>query len=93
MTTTHTDFDIALGQILRLPCKFIKGKSDAQPIILKTIAQELSGTGKNILPVVVRLLGEDKYQAILNTQILDALDWYTSISFGASSSIKRCRRR
>jgi hypothetical protein len=72
MTTTHTDFDIALGQILRLPCKFIKGKSDAQPIILKTIAQELSGTGKNILPVVVRLLGEDKYQAILNTQILDA---------------------
>ncbi|MBD2034030.1 hypothetical protein H6F76_03060 [Leptolyngbya sp. FACHB-321] len=64
--------DVTLGQIRRLPCKFIKGKSDTQPIILKTIAQELAGTGKNILPVVVRLVGEDKYQAILNTQILDA---------------------
>lgn len=65
-------FDIALGQILRIPCKFIKGKSDAQPIVIKAIAQELAEKGKNILPVVVRVLGEDKYQAILNTQVLDA---------------------
>lgn len=64
--------DVPLGQILRIPCKFVKGKSEAQPIIIKTISHELSATGKNILPVIVRLLGEDRYQAILNTQILDA---------------------
>ncbi|MBC7971198.1 MAG: hypothetical protein H7Z11_13950 [Verrucomicrobia bacterium] len=75
MTATQTEvspLDVTLGQIRRLPCKFIKGQSEAQPIIIKAIAQELSTTGKNILPVIVRLLGEDKYQAILNTQILDA---------------------
>jgi hypothetical protein len=64
--------DVPLGQILRIPCKFIKGKSEVQPIIIKTIAQELSLTGKNILPVIVLLLGEDRYEAILNTHILDA---------------------
>jgi hypothetical protein len=62
----------SLGQVVRLPCKFIKGKSDTQPIVIRTIAQELSATGKNILPVIVRSLGEDKYQAILNTQIVEA---------------------
>ncbi|PSB31726.1 hypothetical protein [Stenomitos frigidus] len=64
--------DVPLGQILRIPCKFVKGKSETQPIVIQTIAHELSATGKNILPVIVRLLGEDRYQAILNTQILDA---------------------
>lgn len=75
MTLTHKNtspLSISLGQILRLPCKFIKGKSDTPHIVLKTIAQELTATGKNILPVIVRYLGEDKYQAILNTQILEA---------------------
>lgn len=75
MTAAQTELsplDVTLGQIRRLPCKFIKGQSEAQPIIIKAIAQKLSDSGKNILPVVVRLLGEDKYQAILNTQILDA---------------------
>lgn len=75
MTLAHKDvspLNVSLGQILRLPCKFIKGKSDAPQIVLKTIAQELTSTGKNILPVIVRYLGEDKYQAILNIQILEA---------------------
>jgi hypothetical protein len=63
--------DVALGQVLRIPCKFIKGKSDAHPIVIKTIAQELKTTGKNILPVIVKQLAEDKYQAVLNTQILE----------------------
>ncbi|MBD0345425.1 MAG: hypothetical protein ICV63_11520, partial [Coleofasciculus sp. Co-bin14] len=33
---------------------------------------QLQVTGKNILPVIVKVLEEDSYQAILNTQILDA---------------------
>ncbi|MCY7320483.1 MAG: hypothetical protein LH660_01435 [Phormidesmis sp. CAN_BIN36] len=75
MVLTHKDaspLSVSLGQILRLPCKFIKGKSDTPQIVLKTISQEIATTGKNILPVIVRYLQEDKYQAILNNQILEA---------------------
>lgn len=75
MTLTHQEtspLSVSLGQILRLPCKFIKGKSNTPQIVLKTIAQELTSTGKNVLPVIVQYLGEDKYQAILNTQIVEA---------------------
>ena len=61
-----------LGQTLRIPCKFIEGKSDAPVIQVRAIAEKLKATSKNIVPVVIRLLGEDKYEAILNTQILDA---------------------
>lgn len=64
--------NVKLGQILRIPCKFIKGKSDAHPIVIKAIAQELKTAGKNVLPVIIKILGEDKYQAILNIQILEA---------------------
>lgn len=75
MTLSQADTSspsVALGQILRIPCKFIKGKSDAHPIVIKTISQKLATARKNILPIIIRLLGEDKYQAILNVQILDA---------------------
>ena len=61
-----------LGQLLRLPVKFIKGKSDSPAIVVQAIAPQLQATGKNILPVVVIVLGEDKYQAVLNAQILEA---------------------
>ena len=61
-----------LGQILRIPCKFIEGKSEAPAIQVMAIAEQLKATSKNIVPVVIRLLGEDEYEAILNTQILDA---------------------
>ncbi|HEY9649760.1 MAG TPA: hypothetical protein V6C95_03790 [Coleofasciculaceae cyanobacterium] len=68
----ESSLDITLGQVLRLPCKFIQGKSDADKTLLKSISQQLSTTGKNILPVIVKALDEDDYQAVLNTQILDA---------------------
>lgn len=64
--------DIALGRILRIPCKFIQGQSGAHPILIKNIAQHLQATGKNILPVIVKLLEEDEYQAVHNVQILEA---------------------
>ena len=67
-----SSLDITLGQVLRLPCKFIAGKSSADKALLKSISQQLSATGKNILPVIVKVLDEDDYQAVFNIQILDA---------------------
>jgi DNA uptake protein ComE-like DNA-binding protein len=73
------DFDIQdsiaanpLGQILRLPCKFVHGKTDAPKAVVQAIAQQLEKTQKNILPIIAREIGEDHYEAILNTQILEA---------------------
>jgi DNA uptake protein ComE-like DNA-binding protein len=61
-----------LGQVLRLPCKFIQGKSSTEVMVINAIAAELAISGKNILPVMVKLLKEDKYTAVLNNQILIA---------------------
>jgi hypothetical protein len=68
----ESSLDITLGQVLRLPCKFIQGDSKADKALLKSISQQLQARGKNILPVIVKALDEDDYQAILNTQILEA---------------------
>jgi DNA uptake protein ComE-like DNA-binding protein len=59
-----------LGQVLRLPCKFIQGTSSTSPIVIDTIAKELANTGKNVLPVMVKMVKEDKYAAVFNTKIL-----------------------
>lgn len=67
-----SSLDMTLGQVVRLPCKFIQGKSSADKTLLKSISQQLKATGKNILPVIVKVLDEDDYRAVLNTQILDA---------------------
>lgn len=64
--------DITLGQVLRLPCQFIQGKSNLRLKQIEAIAEQLSKTEKNILPVVVKLLEPDNYQSVFNTQILDA---------------------
>jgi ribosomal protein L21 len=58
--------------LLRLPCKFIKGESDTSSIIISAIADELKRIGRNVLPVIVKQSGEDKYQVILNDQIVAA---------------------
>lgn len=63
---------VPLGELIRLPVKFIKGKSDLPAIVAQAIAPQIQATGKNILPVVVIVLGEDKYQATTNAQILEA---------------------
>ena len=64
--------DIPLGQVLRLPCEFIQGKSNVAAKQIEAIAEQLSKTDKNILPIAVKLLEEDNYQSVFNTQILDA---------------------
>lgn len=63
--------DIPLGQVFRLPCQFIQGKSNLPSKQIEAIAQQLSKTEKNILPIVVKLLEKDNYQSVFNTQILD----------------------
>jgi uncharacterized protein YfkK (UPF0435 family) len=72
LTNTDSSINTALGQILRLPCKFIKGESECSPMIISAIADELKQTGRNVLPVVVRKTGDDKYKAVLNAHIVDA---------------------
>jgi hypothetical protein len=72
ITTKDSSIDNPLGQILRLPCKFIKGESDSSPMIISAIADELKRTGRNVLPVVVISTGEDKYKTVLNAHILIA---------------------
>ncbi len=61
-----------LGQVLRLPCKFIQGKSNTEVVVINAIAAELAISGKNVLPIMVKLLKEDKYTAVFNNQILIA---------------------
>lgn len=62
----------SLGNILRVPCKFIQGQSDISPIVTDIIAKELQKTEKNVLPVIIKPIEEDAYEALLNTHILDA---------------------
>jgi hypothetical protein len=61
-----------VGELLRLPVKFIKGQTEAPAIVVQLIAKQLSTRGKNVLPVLVKCLGPDKYQATLNTPVLAA---------------------
>ena len=66
-------FEVELGRILRIPCQFIKGESDAHPALVKNLAKQMKNTGQNLLPVIVKFLEEDNYEAIQNTQILEAV--------------------
>jgi hypothetical protein len=61
-----------LGQVLRLPCKFIGGKSSTEVMVINAIAKELDLAGKNVLPIMVKILKEDKYTAVFNSHILVA---------------------
>ena len=72
LTTSDSPIDNPLGQILRLPCKFIKGESDASAIVIQAIAQELKQSSRNVLPAIVRQTTQDKYEVILNAQIVEA---------------------
>ena len=67
-----SSLNITFGQVIRLPCKFIQGKPITDKALIKSISNQLSSTGKNILPVIVKALDEDDYQAVINSQILEA---------------------
>lgn len=60
------------GQLLRIPVKFIKGKSDTSPIVISAIASQLQTVRKNVLPVMIKVIHDDQYQAIHNIHILEA---------------------
>lgn len=64
--------DFELGQTLQIPCKFVRGNSQAHPVLIKNLTAQMKKTGKNLLPVIVKLLEEDSYEAVQNTQILEA---------------------
>jgi hypothetical protein len=72
LTTVDSSIDTPLGQILRLPCKFVKGETDTSAIIIAAIAAELKQTGRNVLPVIVQQSSEDQYKAVLNAHIIAA---------------------
>ncbi len=62
-----------IGQVLRLPCKFIQGSATTTtPTVIDAIAKELAITGKNVLPVMVKIVKQDKYVAVFNTKVLVA---------------------
>jgi len=65
--------DVELGRVLRIPCRFIQGESDAHPTLVKSLAQQVQKNKKNFLPVIVESIGEDSYKAVHNTQILAAI--------------------
>ncbi|WP_052128348.1 hypothetical protein [Neosynechococcus sphagnicola] len=60
------------GETRRIPVKFIKGQVEDSPALIKNIAQHLKDFQRNILPIVVKVLGEDDYEAVQNLQILEA---------------------
>jgi DNA uptake protein ComE-like DNA-binding protein len=60
-----------LGQVLRLPCKFIQCPTiDTPQLLIDSIAKQLASSGKNVLPVMVEPVKKDKYAAVFNTEIL-----------------------
>lgn len=61
-----------VGEVVRIPVKFIKGKSDTSAIVISAIATQLQTVRKNVLPVMVKVINDDQYQAIYNTHILEA---------------------
>lgn len=65
-------FELELGKTLRIPCKFVKGKSSHHSALVKNLAKQMEQTKQNLLPIIVKLLGEDNYEAIQNIQILEA---------------------
>ncbi len=67
LTSTKTT-----GEVLRLPCKFIKGETNLDSLAIAAIAQELSFKGRNVLPLIVKSLKQDRYEAIINSQVLVA---------------------
>jgi hypothetical protein len=72
LATIDSSISNPLSQILRLPCKFIKGESNVSAMIISAIADELKKIGRNVLPVIVKQSGEDKYQVVLNDHIIAA---------------------
>ena len=64
--------EIELGKILCLPLFQVSGNQEIHPALVKNLAKQIQKKERNYLPVIVKLLGEDNYEAIYNIQILEA---------------------
>ena len=66
--------ELELGDILRIPSEFVETKSKAKlnATLVKSLANKLKASKKNILPIIVKQTSEDEYEAIHNTLILEA---------------------
>ncbi len=66
--------ELELGEILRIPIEFVENKSKVKlnTTLVKSLANKLKASNKNILPIIVKQKSEDEYEAIYNTLILEA---------------------
>ena len=66
--------ELELGEILRIPSEFVETKSKVKlnTTLVKSLANKLKASNKNILPIIVKQISEDEYEAIHNTLILEA---------------------
>ncbi len=73
-------FEIALGELQRIPCQFVESKAESNQLLVKSLAQTLSETKRNVLPVIVKPIAEDRYEAVFNHLILEAAQ-YAKLDF------------
>ena len=74
-------FKTVLGELQRIPCQFIESKAKKNnPLLVKSLARTLGGPKKNILPVIVKPIAEDHYEAVFNNLILEAAQ-YAKLDF------------
>lgn len=66
--------ELELGKLLRIPCEFIdKGsKEKFNKTLLKNLSEQLKISQKNILPIFIKQIAEDEYEAVHNTLVLAA---------------------
>ncbi|MDJ0903381.1 MAG: hypothetical protein QNJ55_31735 [Xenococcus sp. MO_188.B8] len=68
----ETLMDIELGKVIRLPLFQVTGNQQVHPALLNNLAKQIQKNERNYLPVIVKLLDEDSYEAIYKVQILEA---------------------
>jgi len=68
----ETLMDIELGKIIRLPLFEVTGNQQFHSALLSNLSKQIQKNQRNYLPVIVKLLAEDSYEAIYNIQILEA---------------------
>ena len=68
----ETLMDIELGKVIRLPLFQVAGNNEVHPALLNNLAKQIQKNERNYLPVIVKLVAEDSYEAIDNVQILEA---------------------
>ena len=64
--------EVELGKVLCLPLFQVIGNQEFHPALIKNLSQQINYRKRNFLPVMVKLIAEDSYEAIYNVQILEA---------------------